>query len=606
MHPGMVVSVHQELRGLQLGRRMSGQRLASQRLGFLLPAGLLVAGALALVYWLVGTAPEELRSQLSRLQFIWLEVSFVGCLFAAVVALPRLVASLALQRRHLLALAGCSALALLLVGPVAPRTSRIFFDEQIYTNIAQNLSDLHAAQVCNEGHVEYGILDCQRGEYNKQPYAWPYLIAWTFRLFGTHEGLAFLLNNLAFMALPWVLAATAILLFRGTRAGVLAGLVSVLIPEQAQWSDTASAEPTAELFVALALLASIWWARDRTWTAAAFAATTLALACQFRTESPLVLVVAATTLAVLAPRELISRRALWAAVAGLASLAVAVAHAWMVRGESWGASGPRNSWSFVVPNLATNARYFFDNREFPVLISVLALAGVALARRREIVPALAVFAAFWGVFLPFYAGSYQFGADDRYALMAFPGVALLAGAGGAALADLAERKSLRLALRPSLLIAAAVALNFSLYLPAVRAEGEEAWQARRDVDFARAATKELPPNSIVLTHDPSMFLVWGQAAAQMYLAEDAGWVRDYLVPRYQGGVFLHWNYWCNTVNDPNADLCRQVRSAYFWEPFREYRERDLTVALLALQPRGLAPMSSGTEEPDTRHRRRRP
>jgi hypothetical protein len=37
---------------------------------------------------------------------------------------------------------------------VAPRTNRIFYDEQIYQSIGQNLADLTLAQVCNEGGVQ--------------------------------------------------------------------------------------------------------------------------------------------------------------------------------------------------------------------------------------------------------------------------------------------------------------------------------------------------------------------------------------------------------------------------------------------------------------------
>jgi len=168
--------------------------------------------------------------------------------------------------------------------------------------------------------------------------------------------------------------------------------------------------------------------------------------------------------------------------------------------------------------------------------------------------------------------------------MALPGLAILAGAGGSALAGMAEHRGLRQPLRPSLMVAAVMVLNFLLFLPGVRAEGEEAWQARRDVAFARKATARLPVNSIVLTHDPSMFLVWGQAAAQMYFAEDPAYVLDYLAERYKGGVFLHWNYWCNTVNDPNVEVCRSVRTGFRWSPVAEYRERDLTVSLSRLLP----------------------
>ena len=77
---------------------------------------------------------------------------------------------------------------------VAPRTNRIFYDEQIYQSIGQNLADLRLAQMCNDGSVEYGRLQCASGEYNKQPYAYPHLLSLAYRLFGVHAWTAFAVN----------------------------------------------------------------------------------------------------------------------------------------------------------------------------------------------------------------------------------------------------------------------------------------------------------------------------------------------------------------------------------------------------------------------------
>ena len=83
---------------------------------------------------------------------------------------------------------------------VAPRTNRIYYDEQIYQSIGQNLADLKLAQMCNDGTVEYGRLQCWMGEYNKQPYAYPHLLSVAYRVFGVSEGVAFAVNA-AVMAL---------------------------------------------------------------------------------------------------------------------------------------------------------------------------------------------------------------------------------------------------------------------------------------------------------------------------------------------------------------------------------------------------------------------
>ena len=51
-------------------------------------------------------------------------------------------------------MAGVAAFAACLTLFVAPRTNRIYYDEQIYQGVGQNLADLRLAQMCNDGTVE--------------------------------------------------------------------------------------------------------------------------------------------------------------------------------------------------------------------------------------------------------------------------------------------------------------------------------------------------------------------------------------------------------------------------------------------------------------------
>ena len=97
-------------------------------------------------------------------------------------------------------MAGLAALAIALTVFVAPRTNRIYYDEQIYQSIGQNLTDLRRAQMCNDGIVEYGRLQWSNGEYNKQPYAYPHLLSLADRLLGVREANAFAVNALVMAA----------------------------------------------------------------------------------------------------------------------------------------------------------------------------------------------------------------------------------------------------------------------------------------------------------------------------------------------------------------------------------------------------------------------
>ena len=110
---------------------------------------------------------------------------------------------------------------------VAPRTNRIFYDEQIYQGIGQNLADLRLAQVCNDGSVEYGRLQCASGEYNKQPYGYPHVLSLAYRLFGVHAGTAFAVNAAAMALTVCAVYLLVCVLFRDRDAALFAGLLVV-------------------------------------------------------------------------------------------------------------------------------------------------------------------------------------------------------------------------------------------------------------------------------------------------------------------------------------------------------------------------------------------
>jgi hypothetical protein len=304
---------------------------------------------------------------------------------------------------------------------------------------------------------------------------------------------------------------------------------------------------------------------------------------QFRTESILVAVVIVAALALWAPSEF-RRSRLWGWGLGAALLsAPLLAHLLAVRHEGWGAAGDKLSLQFVAANLRANGRFYLADPRFPAVYTALAFAALAAWRdRRAALFAFGYFCVFAGVYLLFYAGSYDYGADVRYALMTFPPLVLLAGAGGALAIRALERAGIG-AGRAEVLMAAAIGFQFLGYLPLVRAVGEEAWAARADVAFVERTVAGLPRNSIVLTHNPSVFHVMGRNAAQLsLLATDPHYVEKVLLPRYAGGVFLHWNFWCNVSEAVQQEFCRSALARFPHSLVEEFRERDYRYAFYRL------------------------
>lgn len=541
---------------------------------------LLVAAAWILVTgtvgpWVALTPREDLSAQLMHVQVWTLELlfaAFVALTIAHARSLWRLATRQGPAHSGAVWCVSAGVGALLLVTTVAPTTNRIYYDEQIYQNIGQNISDLRRAQMCNDGSIEYGRLQCRQGEYNKQPYGYPYLLSIAYRAFGTADGIAQRLNGLlAALLVVAVFLATA-LLFRNTVAASFAALVMALMPENLRWSATAAVEPSAAFFATFAVLTAAYFVRTRTASALLWVVSASAFAVQFRIESVLALGTVALLVLCAAPREFRRPRTYLAAALAALLLGPLVAHMAAVGDDSWGAYGPRMSLSYVWPNLTANGPFYLADERFPAGFTLLAVLGAATAHRKRIAAVVVGhFLAFFGVFLFFYAGSYDYGADVRYSLTTYPAVAILAGL-GAATAAAACSTAFRLSpARARAAVCAVILLAFSWHLPYVRAVGEEAWSSRTDVDFAHTVAATVPRDGYLFSQNPNMFHVLGTSAAQTGIAVDRpGYVTE-LLERYRGGVYFHWGFWCNVQDDVQRDLCRRVTETYDVEIVAERR-----------------------------------
>jgi hypothetical protein len=539
--------------------------------------GWAVAGAM-IAGWPLLTPARRLVEQLRVVQFWSLEACVVLVVALGVPALKGALREAG--SRDVVRIVGLMALAAALTVFVAPRTNRIYYDEHIYQSIGHNLADLRRAQVCNDGDVQYGRLQCQLGEYNKQPYAYPHLLSVMYRLIGARWWVAHAVNAAAMALTAAAAYLLAWLLFGDRLAGWYAGLLVALTPEQILWSATAAVEPTASLAGAAALVFVAHARRAMSGVTLFAAAAAVAYAVQFRPESFLIVPVAGVLIWPRARRELASARLWWAGLLFVALCAVPIAHLFAVRNAGWGTSAARLSLGYLAENFRTNGAFFVMDGRFPVVFTLLAVVGLAgRTFRAERLAIGLYFFSFFGIFLLFYAGSYNYGADVRYSLLTVPAVAVLGGLGAARVARwfAGDGRSRAAA------VTAALCLQFLWYLPLVRATGEEAWAARADVSFAHTFARELPSNAYVLTHNPGMFHLWGVGAGQLSLVSSNPQYLEYLIERYPAGVYVHWNFWCNVQEPVQPAFCWKALQLRPIELAREHHERDQRYAFYRLR-----------------------
>ncbi len=533
--------------------------------------------------WLGMTETPNLKEQLSWLTPVAIQVSFLLLLGGGWTARKAIAQTFRGNNRvvGLLALA-----ALLAVGLFPPRTHRIYFDEDIYQNVAQNILWNGKAQMCNEGIVEHGGYECVATEYNKEPTAFPFLLSFVFRFTGVDETSAHILNYFLFtlgvVCAYWV----GMQLFRDRRAAVAAAVIYMLTPENLLWGATVAVEPGAAAFAALAVGAWLVFLEDASFPTGLFAAAAVSFAAQWRPESGLIIVVTIFATLILKPRRLAGIHIYATGLLVLILLLPHLGHLWAVRNQGWG-SGEEGKFAltYVENNLRANALYYAEGKEFPLYFSLLAIVGLVTFRkwRQKPIP-LIWFLLFFGIFIPFHAGSYRYGADIRFSLLSAMPIALLGGLGAAWLADRLEgrvRDHRWITMTP-LLVAVYV---FTAYLPLVRSVGREAWEARADHDIVRELIELVPERSMVLTHNPGMLHVMGQSAAQTsHVAYQPSKV-DQFFREFPGGVYFHFNFWCNVHDPVQNEFCTKVLETYPTQVIEERSAGTNRYVLYRLLPR---------------------
>jgi 4-amino-4-deoxy-L-arabinose transferase-like glycosyltransferase len=479
-----------------------------------------------------------------------------------------------IKNKHLFLLLLISLLGISATVSIAPRTHRIFYDEDIYNSIAQNIAHHKNAVMCNEGYYENNELTVVEEEYNKQPPGYPYLISIIFRTFGTNELFAFILNNILLGLMVPLIFLISFLLFKDTFASLMASLIYILIPVNLQWFNTCAVEPSTAFFTSLAILASLVYLRNKKPINFLFFVTCLAFSLSFRTESFLVVVVVFLIYLIKEPGVFKKKELYLFGILFLFLSTAILLHLYSVRGQNWGAQGAKISLIYFPYNFATNLSFYLNNRYFPMIFSIFGFIGLFYYENKkhlkDKIVLLGWFLTFWGVFLFFYAGSYKF-ADNlsiRFSLLTYVPLAIFAGLGVNSLSNYLGKKIKSIKTILILLII----FNFTWFIPFIQSKTKgESELCRMDRKYAIEFMDLLPRNSIIYTHNPNMFLINKLSAVQTSAETYKPGIIQQHLNRFKGGVYIHYNYWSDV---PYSDLQRQfttnILEKYDYNIIKEY------------------------------------
>ena len=516
----------------------------------------------------------------------------IFCLPALYKTLKTEWAKISLRNRRLLLLITLLAVLLRLLLP--PAGHRLYFDEDIYLNIGQNIANTGQALLTNCGETRYGVYHHYEGIFNKQPNSLPFMAALVFAVFGCKENLIFLLMQILGGLTVLPLFGLAMKLF-SEEEGLWAAFLFALIPVHIIWSATASTETAFVFFAALSLYLLMLALSAESLPLWLLFVCSIAFTVQFRTEGLLILIPAG--LMILFSKVRI--KTWWAILMGLALaflLFPILLHLNFVKDMDWGAPGGQKfSLDYFTVNWRNNLPFFWENRYFPAFCSVFMLLGIAgCLFRRKLWTAvwLLIWAGlFFAPYLFFYAGDYKGGVSVRYALPHLAPDMILAGSGVVLLLKwLRERIK---SFDPAIPLASALLLLFLFHVPLIKAVTQESWVARADHKYITEFCRNLPDNCFILTHSPSLVLVEGKGALQTWILKDNLRFQQMFESR-KSQVFLYEDYWSDVY--PQSQDVKIIKDNFELKLEKANRENGRTFNIYRLSspiPKGKAAAKPG-------------
>jgi len=469
---------------------------------------------------------------------------------------------------------------------VAPQSHHIFFDEDIYLNMAQNIVNEGKACLCNYGNTE----NCFSCISNKQPYGLPAFYAMFFFLFGVSETVAVNISIIIATFSILLVFLISYLLFKEEKLSVYSALVFTLIPIHLRWSVTQALGPLLVFFSLLTILLFLIYLEKRNMFILFAFFCTLAYTCQIRPESMLMAVVAASFFIFMDSeifKTVRDRKFLIVLALFLILILPTVEHTNNMKYEDWGASGNKFSKDVIKGNLVDNSKFFVENTRFPLIFTIFSIIGIIFGLYKypkKIIPFIIWFLLFFAIFIPFYAGSFNYGKDVRFSLNLYPSVAIFCGLGfyllNLILLKRFKQKKEPIKLSIHILIILLILVSFVPFVGLISNYGEKGWDAKAAHDFAVRESPNIK-NCIVISRVPSMFLVSGVPSIQLFLVFDKGMMRK-LHEEY-GCVMFYEEYWCINFPEDDEGVCSDFKNNYNLKIYKSSQTRDKTYTFYTVE-----------------------
>jgi len=456
---------------------------------------------------------------------------------------------------------------------VPPMEHKIYFDEDIYLNIAHNIANQGRACLCDYGTYD----DCYLCIDNKQPMGMQTFYGILMRLF---SWAGFGSERSIFVASIFMSSLAIFLLFimvfqltGNSYAGLVAAVFLAINPTHIRWSVSISQDAYFLTFLLLTVI--IFLIQRRDWHLELLGYLVAAYTAQIRTEGLILVPIVVAFL--FATRKklfgLLKKRETIIGVALLLLLVMpTIIHSLSNKEDSWGApDGKKLSIDYFPKNASENIRFLFDKSKFPVLVTLFALAGLCYGLFKHTKAALALlvwFILFFLLYAFFYAGSFDYGMDVRFLLTMLAPLLIFSGLGLCFIFDLPWKLNKLKKLKRAkefvfiLLICLVAGVVLVSHWSEIALFGEEASDALKSHAMAREFSAKTPDSCIFISQVSSMFNNFGRTSIQTHRFLWSGF-EEKIVQGYNC-IYLDWGYWCASAEAFRNEQCDPILKKYNW------------------------------------------
>ncbi len=458
---------------------------------------------------------------------------------------------------------------------IPPKTTRLFFDEDIYLDMAKQIVTHFSSCLCDFGNK----FECFRCELMKWPVAHPFLLSLPFSIFGTSEMVAthfmIFLSSLSTI----FIFLSSYLIFKNEKIAFLSSLILAILPIHILWSVTKAADITFSFFTSLLLFFSLLSSKSNDIKIHFLSLLALILAIQAKSEAIILIPLYFLTQLMLNQNyfKLFEKKSYVFSLIFTFSLAFTYfLHTFYAfKTDTWGGTKEKMCISYLNENLLTNLKFWFElpaledkwayegkQLYHPFIFTLMACLGLATLIKnnfRVSVVLLSWFVAMFLMYASFYAGSVYWGVDVRYVLPQYIPFSLISAYGFYFFIKILKRRVKENT--AFLLLLIFLVFYFSLYIPKMHINQEnieESYGARlyrnSIIDFA----SKQPDNCYFISHVSSIYSWLGKGHMQIWYVYQPDF--DSII-KEKDCVIFDEGYWC-AIKVSESQSCVEFNKKY--------------------------------------------